>query len=558
MKAKPPKVLVVDDGDRYVELAHALLRDYEYATRCELPGPCWDCPRRDSCSLTHAHDWAETEQALRRHRDVDVVLLDVAFDIPVERLSPSAEPDLERRRRLEGLAILERLRRVRGELPVVLMTSLEELGPGADEQAFSADEFVSLAGADAFDARALGLLIERTLARRRAHSAVGGYMWGASRAMARLRQDAITLCRTSLPVLLLGETGTGKSALAERVLHEASGRDGAFVAVDLSALPENLVAAELFGTARGAYSGAVEREGRFERADGGTLLLDEVGNLSAENQRMLLLALQDGRITRLGENRSRNVDVKVVAATNTDLEAQVRRGEFRADLYARLNPAARLTLPPLRERSEDLESLAQTFARRTFAAGADRRLLLEYAERAGIAEAPTAHLTVGAAEGVPITFVLSRASYAALGAHHWPGNVRELELLVRNATLFALADALGAVERGRAPGAPGTIPIPTKLVRELLLASWVAPDAKSHPPKEPPKAPVDASPTAPGGSLRDVARSLERNLYERLFRETGGDFVAMARRLLDGEPEGNARRVRLRFNQLGLRVRELR
>ena len=550
MKARAPKLLIVDDGERYAELAHALLRDYRYATRCELSLPCWECPRREGCRLTHAHDWAETEQALRRHSDIDVVLLDLRFHIPVERLLPSDETRLAERQRLEGLAILRRLRRVRAELPVILMTSVEQLGPEVDEQVFAADEFVSLAGADAFDARALGLLIERTLARRRELGASHGYEWGESPAMARLRRDASTLARTSLPLLILGETGTGKSALAERVIHAESGRKGSFVAVDLAALPETLVAAELFGTAPGAYSGAMEREGRFERAEGGTLLLDEVGNLSAENQRMLLLALQDGRITRLGENVTRKVDVKLVAASNVDLEAEVRAGRFRADLYARLNPAARLTLPPLRQRKEDIESLAQSFLRRTFAAGPDRALLLEYAEAAGLDAPGRVQLCVGKGVEGALSFVLASASLKALRAHPWPGNIRELELLIKSAALLALADAREAIERGRAGKEPNTIPIPTKLLRELLQASWVAPDAEV-------RTPVPSS-MPRGKSLRALAQGLERDLFVRLFLETHGDFVAMAERLLEGDAEENARRVRLRFNQLGLRVRELR
>jgi len=556
VKQRRPKLLIVDDGDRYVELAHALLRDYDYATRCELPGPCWECEHRPGCTLTHAHDAGETDEALSKNPDVDVVLLDVHFDVPVERLLPSDEP-LERRRRLEGLRILEHLRRSRGELPVVLMTSLEELELEDAAGALPADETVSLAGADAFDARALGLLVERILARRHESPAAGGYAWGRSKAMARLRQDATTLARTSLPVLVLGEPGTGKSALAEHVIHPASGREGAFVAVDLSAIPAQLVAAELFGTARGAFSGAVEREGLFVQANGGTLLLDEIGNLPLDVQRMLLLALQSGKVTRLGETTPRSVDVKLVAATNTDLEQAVAAGTFRADLYARLNPSARLTIPPLRDRIDDLEELAEGFTRKTFAAGADRALLVRYMEAAGLEGPPSARLIVGssdaAAEG-GVTFVISKQSFAAMRGHRWPGNVRELSLVIANATVFALSDALGAAEEGRAATAQaaGTVPIPSRLVRELLEASWAEPAGGSG------AAEAFAPELEPRGSLREVARDLERQLFLRLFRETGGDFEAMAARLLDGDPAANARRVRLRFNQLGLRVRSLR
>ncbi|AKF07980.1 sigma-54-dependent transcriptional regulator [Sandaracinus amylolyticus] len=558
MSATRPKLLVIDDGDRYVELAHALLRDYDYATRCDQPGPCWDCARRTGCTLTHAHDAREAEEALARHRDVDVVLLDVAFDVPEERLLPSDEPDLERRRRLQGIDILAHLRRARGELPVVLMTSEEEIAFEDAAEALSVDEFATLAGEAAYDARALSLLVERVLARRRDSPEAGGYTWGGAATMARLRRDALALARTSLPMLILGETGTGKSALAERVIHPATRRTGPFVAVDLAAIPETLIASELFGTTRGAFSGAVDRRGRFEEASGGTLFLDEIGNLPPEAQRMLLLALQDGRITRLGETAPRAVDVKLIAATNADLRAKVTSGAFRADLYARLNPAARLVVPPLRERLEDLEELAHVFVRRKLAAGADRALLAEYMEVAGIRGAPHAELQIArrAAPRPPsrgVGFVLARSSLDELMRHAWPGNVRELELLVASAVVFALSDALEAAREGRgASGEPArTIPIPAKLIRELLGA--LAPD--ETPSGKGPRV-AAAFDVRPGATLHEVARSLEAQLYERLFVETKGDFDAMAKRLLAGRDPSGARRVRLRFNQLGLRARK--
>jgi len=540
-----PKLLVIDDGDRYVELFHALLRDYDYATRCELPGPCWECPHREGCTLTHAHDWAEVEQTLARHDDVDAVLLDVRFDLPESRLLPM-EGDARAR---QGLAILERLRQKKRALPVVLMTSERELGQG-HAAPLAADEHLTLAGDDAFDARALGLLVERLLARRVRASDDAGFVFGAS--MARVRRDAEVLARTSLPMLILGETGTGKSALAERVIHPASRRSGRFVAVDLGALPASLAAAELFGSARGAFSGAVDRPGRFEEADGGTLFLDELGNLPRDAQGLLLLALQDGRVTRLGENRARRVDVKLVAATNADLQARVRDGSFRADLFARLNPATRLVMPPLRERRDDVLPLAQAMVTRRFAVeGSDRALLLAYARTAGLARVENARLAIDADDATrgAITFVLAKASLAALRTHAWPGNVRELELLVGNAALLSLADALAAAEEGRRPPLPHVVPLPTRLVRELLDGGW--PDASTSvgsPARDSTRAPEHAQ-------LRDLARALEKELFARLFEETGGDFEAMAARLLRGDPATNARRVRTRFNQLGLSAR---
>ncbi len=554
MSARRPKLLIVDDGDRYVELGHALLRDYDYATRCDLPGPCWTCEKRPGCTLTHAHDAAETDEALRKNRDVDVVLLDVAFDVPVERLLPSSEKNLERRQRLQGIEILGHLRRMRADLPVILMTSESQLAYQDAAEALAVDEFASLAGEAAFDARALSLLVERVLARHADSPEAGGYTWGSSPAMARLRRDVTALARTSLPILVLGEPGTGKSALAERVLHPLTRRKGPFVAVDLASIPETLVASELFGTTRGAFSGAVDRRGRFEEANGGTLFLDEVGNLPAEAQRMLLLALQDARITRLGESSPRSIDVKLVAATNADLGARVRAGTFRADLYARLNPAARLTMPPLRDRMDDLDVLARALLKKKLASGADRELLADYLEVAGLGGTPHAELHLGK---VPlhvdrgVALVLSKNSVSELRRHAFTGNVRELELLVANAAVFTIADALSAAHEGRAHTGESAriLPIPEKLVRELLSAG--APSApRERAQRGMTELEVRASPT-----LHGVAQHLERQLYERLFAETSGDFESMAARLLEKPGPAGARKVRLRFNQLGLKVR---
>lgn len=577
MRSRVPKVLVIDDGDRYVELLHALLRDYEYATRCELRGPCWECPAREGCQLTHARDWGEAQQALTRHPDLDVVLLDMYFDLPVSRLlqvpptsasdtraapdAPGAdEHETERRKSGQGLAILRALRQRRPALPVVLMTSTAHLRERALQ--VDADEYVTLAGTDAFDARAMGLLIERIVARGAARGASGGYVFGSSPAMLRLRRDAEVLSRTSLPVLIEGEAGTGKSALAKRVVHPATGRRGDFVSVDLSAVPRDLIASELFGSARGAFSGATDRGGCFEAADGGTLFLDEIGNLSPDAQRMLLLVLQERQVTRLGEQRPRQVDVKLIAATNADLAYEVRSGGFRADLYARLNPAARLRVPPLRERREDLPALMQAALRETFAQSADGALLADYAEQVGLGAALADLQVEGESDGPDeprpgvVRFVLGAGARRAIARHSFPGNVRELALLIRTSCLMALSDALAAAESGRTVGGSATIPIPERLVDELIAGSWVSPATRRTPlaDGEAERQPGHVT-VQPRARLRDVARDLERDLFERLYDETGGDFGAMAARLLDGDPAGNARRVRLRFNQLGLRVR---
>jgi transcriptional regulator with PAS, ATPase and Fis domain len=206
---------------------------------------------------------------------------------------------------------------------------------------------------------------------------------------------------------MLGETGVGKERFAH-MLHQVSKRgDGPFVAVNCGAIPDNLLESELFGVERGAYTGATEsRKGRFERAEGGTLFLDEIGTLNEIGQVKLLRALQQKEIERIGDTRTRQVDVRVVAATNADLESMVREGRFRADLYYRLNLFP-ITIPPLRERRDDIPLLAQHF-------------IAKYSELHGKNCAG-----------------LSFRALTALLAYDFPGNVRELENLIERGIILA-------------------------------------------------------------------------------------------------------------------------
>jgi len=206
------------------------------------------------------------------------------------------------------------------------------------------------------------------------------------------------------PVLVIGERGTGKELIAER-LHHLSGRwDGPLVALNCAALPENLIDSELFGYEAGAFTGAQKaRGGRFEEADGGTLFLDEIATLSAAAQERLLRVIEYGELTRLGSNKPIQVDVRVVGATNEDLPALVDKGRFRADLLDRLSFEV-VTLPPLRARAEDILILAEHFARRM-------SIELGWLDWPGF----------------------SPAAQKALRAHGWPGNVRELKNAVERA-----------------------------------------------------------------------------------------------------------------------------
>ena len=212
---------------------------------------------------------------------------------------------------------------------------------------------------------------------------------------------------SQITVLLLGETGVGKEMFA-RCLHESGARrDEPFIAVNCAAIPPELVEAELFGVEKGAYTGAlVSRQGRFERANGGSLFLDEIGDLPLAAQAKLLRVLQDGEIERLGDQKTRRVKVRLIAATNSDLQQLVREGRFRSDLYYRLN-AYQIRIPPLRERKEDVSVLAKRFLEKHSALyGRKLRGFTDKAKR-------------------------------ALLAYAWPGNIRELENMIERGVILA-------------------------------------------------------------------------------------------------------------------------
>jgi DNA-binding NtrC family response regulator len=252
---------------------------------------------------------------------------------------------------------------------------------------------------------------ERIMAQARTQAEAGegmvGHAAGWLRALERARQAAAS----SADVLVEAESGTGKELLA-RLIHRLSARrDHAFVAINCSAFPETLLESELFGHARGAFTGALSaRAGRFELAHQGTLLLDEVGEMPLTLQPKLLRVLQGREFDRLGETKSVRVDVRVVATTNRKLSEMVNEGKFRADLYYRLNVIP-LSLPPLRERREDVRELAEHFLRLYAPPGRTLRMSAEFVER--------------------------------LEGHDWPGNVRELANCLRRAVALAAGPEIG-------------------------------------------------------------------------------------------------------------------
>jgi DNA-binding NtrC family response regulator len=245
---------------------------------------------------------------------------------------------------------------------------------------------------------------------------------GKSRTMARLFQLLETVAATNSTILVTGETGSGKELVA-RAIHQHSPRHmHRFVAVNCSAIPETLLEAELFGHVRGAFTGAVgTRQGRFELAHRGTLLLDEVGTMSAALQMKLLRVLQEREFERIGDTHTTKVDVRVIAATHSDLRRMVADGQFREDLFYRLNVIP-VQIPPLRDRKEDIPSLVQHF-------------LQKFAPLAPPQDGGSAQASVAQPSRPALT--VSQEAMRRLMSYHWPGNVRQLENAIERAVAFS-------------------------------------------------------------------------------------------------------------------------
>jgi len=321
-----------------------------------------------------------------------------------------------------------------------------------------------------------GTRVAREL-QRSADETSGATILGTSGVIAGLLAEIAVVAASDLPVLVTGETGVGKELVARHVHSGSRRRDEALIHVNCAALPESIAESELFGHVAGAFTGAVrDRAGKFEVADGGSLFLDEVGELPLSLQPKLLRALQQGEIQRIGSDRFHRVDVRVIAATNRDLVAEVERGRFRADLYHRL-AVYPIRVPSLRERREDIPVLATHFA-----------------------DAARRRLGLG-----PLR--LSEELRARLAEAEWPGNVRELENVVSRAVLRAAA--------GRPPGAP--------IVVGLVHAGVAAGVANGG-------APVVA-PASAGGPLREQVDEFQRRLIREAVERHDGNQAAAAREL---------------------------
>ena len=425
------KILIVDDDPSLIESLAGLLEHAGYAVRAANTG-------------------AEALEAVGSAA-TDLVLLDL-------RLGSES-----------GMDLLPRLKELRPEMSVIVVTALGTIENAVEAMQLGADNFIVkpidpkrllAVLAKGFEARELRHRSQRL---ERLSGKAPEAACGRSPGMREALRLADTVAVRETTVLLVGETGTGKGLLARRI-HAASDRARqSFVELNCAGLQRELTETELFGHDRGAFTGATQRKlGLFEAADGGTLLLDEIGEMDMGVQAKLLHVLEQKRFRRVGGLTEIEVDVRLLAATHRDLEADAAAGRFRRDLLYRLNVFT-IVIPPLRERAEDILPLARLFLARYRGAGA-------------VAE-------------------LSAAAARRLAAYDWPGNVRELRNVMERAAI--LAPPGGAVDVGHLP--------------ELVSRG--------------------SSPTAEAGTAGATLASAERQTLEDALRANGGNIQATARRL---------------------------
>lgn len=379
-----PSVLIVDDEPNIRRMVGALLGSEGFEVR-------------------DAAD-AQTGYELAIEMEPDLVLLDLMMPGPTD-----------------GLELLEQLRAKYPDLPVVMMSGRAGLADAVKATRLGAVNFLEKPLTPEGVLLALSGALELRQARRersalRADLGLAGELVGDSPAMRSVREMIARVAPTDARVLIGGESGTGKELVAAAIHAQSPRRDKPFVRVNCAAIPRDLVESEMFGHERGSFTGATERRlGKFELAHTGSLLLDEVGELSAEAQAKLLRAIEAREIERVGGRKPIKVDVRVLAATNRDLAREVREGRFREDLFFRVNVIP-LSVPPLRERPDDIAALVSHFA------ALHRR-------RSGQA-AP--HWQQDAVE--------------ALTRHRWPGNVRELANIVERLSILFAGRTIGADE----------------------------------------------------------------------------------------------------------------
>ncbi len=375
MASKIGKILVVDDN-LGIRRALEILLPVHFAEVKTIPSP------------------ATLVSALEQFRP-DVVLLDMNFNTSINTGN-------------EGLYWAGEIKKMVPEVEVVLFTAYADISLAVEGMKRGAFDFIVKPWENDKLIEVLTAARDKRLKTCRPERSEGsGMFWGDSKPMAAIRKTLDKIAPTDATVLITGENGTGKDVLAKEIHAHSLRSDKPMVAVDAGAITETLFESELFGHVKGAFTDAhADHAGKFEQADGGTLFLDEIGNIPLHLQAKLLRAIQNRSIVRVGGTEAKPVNIRLICATNMDLEALVREGRFREDLYYRIN-TVHIALPPLRERKEDIAPLAQIFLER-FAAKYRR----------------------------PLTGLTPEAA-AALESGWWSGNIRELQNCIEKAVILS-------------------------------------------------------------------------------------------------------------------------
>ena len=366
----------------------------------------------------------------------------------------------------DGLELLKLLKNESSRVPVVLMTSYGDIRTAVKAMKMGAFDYVT----KPVNPDEILATVKRAL--RSAETDTSGrqlqqpdtFLEGESNAARRINDHTRLVAPTGMSVLILGESGTGKEFVARRI-HEQSDRcNKPFVAIDCGALPRDLAGSEFFGHTKGSFTGAIaDKQGQFEAANGGTIFLDEIGNLSYEIQVQLLRAIQERKIRRIGSTVEIPVDVRIITATNEDLKQAVSRGEFREDLYHRINEFA-IQVPPLRERQEDLLLFAGYF------------------------------LQQANAELGKSVALFSEEVIKIFRAYGWPGNFRELKNIIKRAVLLSASDVILAET------------LPDELIKESGISkSQIVAEAVIETPSAEPEVSAELN-------LREFARKSEREV----------------------------------------------
>jgi two-component system response regulator HydG len=409
-------ILIVDDEESHRLMLRAHLEQEGFATVEAMDG--------------------QEAIAKAAERNVDLILMDIRMP------------------RLDGMEALLRIKQLNPTIPVIMMTAYGSIESAVKALQAGATDYLT----KPLDSNELIVKVQKALRYHQLEEEnvlyreqLGirfdfSHIIGKSVKMRELFDMLATVAPTEATVLLLGESGTGKEIIANAIHQNSGRRERPYVKVNCAALPETLLESELFGHEKGAFTGAIEKKkGRFERADGGTIFLDEIGEMSLTTQTKILRVLQEREFEPVGGTKTMKVDVRIIAATNKKLEEEVKRGKFREDLYYRINVVP-LTIPPLRERAEDIPLLAAHF-------------LKLYGEK-------NKRMLKGFADGV----------LDALMQYAWPGNVRELENIIERTVIMSRGDTITFADlppaiagaQGMTPQAPPAVSL-KEMERETII-----------------------------------------------------------------------------------------